>query len=500
MAHKAKKIFFVLFLCITHFFFLLFWSYNFFNYPTLDDVARAFTYIHSFVSGKIYIYQLDLSYHGSLVLTPIYHFFMGLMGADNIMAYRTANIVISSATLFIALNKLKKYSQMFLFFSLFTFSNVYFIRNQLFVGNYTLIPFFVALIVSTQGFLKGFATGLATSTHPLFLPFILLAKKGETKKFSVGFILGIAPSLIFNIYNMLYNIDKGFVIPTIADILTREEVASLSLLKGDITLKAYLLILFTISLYLLLKNGYYSLTDKLKHIFFLVFFLLIGEERHISFFITLSIWIVSENIHNSDLKLSTPVISLLVLLSVISLFHFKEDKEYCWNFILFPYSTPHCPKYDFSELKKDVECLRGEFRKKGVDFTSIGGDVFSTGFIKFFWPSANIYYYQNSWSYIIPEEFDEGKTIRFIIYYRRHENNRKIGEEFLRRKIRICSFEIRPTLPLTRKNIQESLFFRKFYVRKTDIKDIIFDTDSIKNALRNMLDKIKDKVRKIIEL
>ncbi len=500
MENKAKKIFFMLFLCITHFFFLLFWSYNFFNYPTLDDVARAFTYIHSFVSGKIYIYQLDLSYHGSFVLTPIYHFFMGLMGTDNIMAYRTANIVISSATLFIALNKMKGYTQMLIFFTLFTFSNVYFMRNQLLVGNYTLIPFFVVLIVSTHGFLKGFATGLAISTHPLFLPFILLVRKGEIKKFSVGFILGIAPLLLFNIYNMLYNIDKGFVLPTITDILTREEVASLSLLKGDITFKAYLLILITISLYLLLKDELYPITDKLKYIFLLVFFLLIGEERHISFFITLSIWIVSEKIHNLDLKFSVPAISFLVLISLISLFHFREDKEYCWNFVLFPYSTPHCPKYDFSKLKKDVECLQEEFRKKGVDFTSIGGDVFSTGFIKFFWPSANIYYYQNSWSYIIPEEFDGGKTIRFIIYYRRPEDNRKIGEDFLRRKIRICGFEIRPTLPLTRKNIQESLFFQKFYVRKTDIKDMISDTDSIKSALRNMLNKIKDKVRKVIEL
>ena len=500
MADRAKEIFFVLVLCTFHFFFLLFWSYNFFNYPTLDDVARAFTYIHSFVSGKIYIYQLDVSYHGSFVLTPVYHFFMGLMGPDNIMTYRTANIIISSVALFIALLKLKGYTGKIVFFMLFTFSNVYFIRNQLFVGNYTLIPFFVIVIVSTRHFFRGLATGLAISTHPLFLPFILLARKKEIKRFFGGFILGIAPSLIFNIYNMLYNIDRGLVIPTIADIMTRRSVASFSLLKGDIILKVSLAILLFVSLYQLLKAEEFSITDKFKYIFLLVFFLLIGKERHISFFITLSIWIVSERIHNLPFKFSTLAVSFLVLLSMLSLFRFRDDKEYCWNFVLFPYSTPHCPRYDFSKLKQDVECLKKEFRKKGVDFFSIGGDVFSTGFIKFFWSSANIYYYQNSGSYIIPEEFDGGRVIRFVIYYRRPEDDRKIGEDFLRRKIRMCSFEIRPTLPLTRKEIQESLFFRKFYVRKTDIKDMFSDTDDIKKTLKNMIDKIKDKVNEIKEL
>ncbi len=506
MRSKIKKIMFVLALCIAHFFFLLFWSYNFFNYPTLDDVARAFTYIHSFVSGKIYIYQLDVSYHGSFVLTPIYHFFMRLMGPDNIMSYRTANIVISSATLLIALIKLRGYAQMFLFFVLFTFSNVYFMRNLLFVGNYTLIPFFVVAIVSTHGFVKGLTTGLAISTHPLFLPFVLLARKSEIKKFSVGFILGIVPSLIFNIYNMLYNIDKGLVFPTVADILTRRAIASLSLLKGDIILKVTVFILIVMSLYLVLKDSRELFPEdkffltKLKLIFLLVFFFLIGKERHISFFITLSIWIVSMRVRDLPFKFSVPMFSILILLSVVSLFRFKEDKEYCWNFVLFPYSTPHCPKYDFSKLKRDVECLRKEFRKKGVDFTSIGGDVFSTGFIKFFWPSANIYYYQNSGSYIIPEEFDGEKTMRFVIYYRRPDDDKKIGEDFLRRKIRMCGFEIRPTLPLTRKEIQESLFFRKFYVRKTDIKDMFSDTDAIEKTLENVIDKIKDKVKRITEL
>lgn len=478
-----------LLLILFHLVFKFVWAFKFFNYPTLDDVARAFTFIHSFVTGKIYLYQLDVSYHGTILLIPIYNLLMKSFGV-NIFTFRLAGIIISTITIILALTRIKDLKGKIIFSLLFTFAHVSFMRNSVAVGNYSLLPTFVILILSTSGFIRAFFVGLAISTHPFFLPFLILLSPQDI----IPLIIGLTPTIIFNLYNFVYNFAENniLVFPAIADMLLRSSLLSISI-PGDLPLKSTLSFMFLISLYLIIKSSERT-SFKLKIVSLLAILLFLSEERHIPIFMTLSMWIISNYFYFEKKKEMLPVIfsiSTLFLISVYSLFNFRKD--FCDSFILYPYGSKHCPDFNYESIKKDVMCLK----ERGIDFENIGGNIFSTGFIKFFWASSNIYYHTNPWSQGVPEEFNGEKTIRFIITYE-PENKQ---EEPVWRAVRICHFKIKPIIPLTRKEIQESLFYGKnIYTRKTDIKEIIQDTPetlrkipiALYEIIKNIAEKLKE--------
>ncbi|GBD03178.1 hypothetical protein HRbin19_00459 [bacterium HR19] len=474
------------------------WAYFFFNYPTLDDIARAYSFIHAFVKKDVYIYQLDTSYHGALINGIVYYIFFKIFGI-NILSWRISNSFMLALASAVALSYLKRNQQKVIFAILMIFSDIAFRRNILLGGDYAIIPLLTFSTILLPPFIRGISAGLGLSTNPLFIFLLPIALyKNSKKKFLTGFLIGLTPLLIFNAYNVIINLNlanlsdfKLPLPPTLADMLIRyKEVISSETIKtrGFHIYTLFVLLLISI---LMLKNSKF-LNFNFVVSYLIYFYSSLIEERYSLFFYCLSFLTIADSFPyltekkeiGEENKASTIVrkitqavfLLLIVLFVYSSLFSLSSDKNPCISYLQFPYSHKHCSKFDYKPIIKDVLCLKDYLEKNNLDYKEFGGDVLSTGLIKFFNPSANIYYLFNPWTYFIPREFNGETKLRFSIEYYglsypppREEYD--LG--FIRRSIDICNFKIRAYYPpMTREEIQKGIF-GKSYVRESGIKEIL---------------------------
>lgn len=379
-------------LVLFHFSLKFFWSFLFFDYPTLDDVARVFTFMHSLQTKDIYIYQLDVSYHGVLLYSLLYYPFVKLFGTD-ITIFRTAHAFLSALTLLIAFALLKDKIKRDVFFILFTFSPIFFNRNSLLIGNYAFIPMLVILTIKTKGFAKGLFLGLSICNHPLALLLGVLIRNEPILRLILGLFVGLLPLLTFN----LYNLSRYGTIPTLEDMTIRAQVFSFEFIKGDPVLMSVLILFLPI-----IKMAKDVRTSLL--VFLLLF---VNEERQFVYLWTVLIWLAAERFSRNNAMTHIPLISIIWFLSNI-----PSVGEYSRSYIMYPYGKRHYIAEE-KEIKGYVSCaveLLGNSEKE-----RLWGDVISTGFLKFYNPHMDIYYYLNFWSYIVPVEF-KGDA-RFIVVY-----------------------------------------------------------------------------------
>lgn len=465
-------------------------SYFFFNYPTLDDVARAFSFIHSYIKKDIYIYQLDVSYHGALLNGIIYSIFFSLFGIS-ILSWRIANSFMISVGAFLALKELKKNQQKLIFSVLIVLSDIFFRRNVLLGGDYALIPLLVFTSVLLPGFWGGFAVGIGISTNPIFiflLPY-LLYKKNNKKNMFIGLCVGLIPFFIFNFWNFFLNLKSYSQIilspadyfPTFSDIMIRYKEVLFKTDGININLNSLILLLFfVLSIFMLRYSRFFDFGFAFS---FTVYFLIsLIEERFSLFFRALSFIVIAEAFPYCKVEKNAQIINKIslilffssIILSVSSLFFLSSDRGFCKSYFSYPYSPKHCVKFDYEFIEKDVLCLKNFFEEKKLDYKDFGADVMAMGVIKFFNPSADIYYYYNPWSYFVPREFDGERKLKFIIEYYPLRDSVPKEEEyfgFLKRSMNICNFKVTAIRDMTRVEIQKTLF-NKAYLRETGIKEI----------------------------
>lgn len=415
---RVNNIFFVL----VHITIKILWSYLFFNYPTLEDTHRAFSFMHSLKAKDIYIYQLDVSYHGALIPTIFYYPFVKLLGLD-ILTFRIANCILSGISLLITLGLLKDDVKRTVFFLLFTFTPLFFQRNILFVGNYAFIPILTILTIKTEGYLKGFFLGISIQNNILSSLLILFFPERKIKEFLIGLIIGSSPMTIFNLYNFTYS----GIIPTFEDMKLRP----LKNPQIDEVMKLLILTAPFIPSILSRKNLIPITT---------IFLFLSSEERYQIYIWTVLIFLASENYSQKKFINILPLFSIIYFVSNI-----PETKAYK-GYIMYAYGPKHYV-IDKQEIQNEIDCVINNIKDQKIE--KVLGDIISTDFIKFYYPEIDIYYISNPWSYVIPNEFkDEPEHI--IIYSEQKDHK--------------CLFHIL-------KNKKERK--RKIYFRETGIRNII---------------------------
>lgn len=432
------EIYFILF----HFTLKIIWSYLFFNYPTLEDTHRIFSFMHSLKTKDIYIYQLDVSYHGALISSLFYYPFVKLFGSD-IMVFRTANCILSSLSLFIGLKLMSDNIKKTVFFLLFTFTPLFLQRNSLFAGNYAFIPILTILILKTEGFPKGFFLGLSIQNNILSALLILFLPERKIKEFLLGLVIGISPAVIFNFYNFLHS----GAIPTIEDIKLRP-------LKLPEFYQITKLLLISAPLIPSVVSSKYALPSAVILLF------TSSEERYYLYTWTIMIIMASENYSQKNFLKILPIFCIVYFISNIP--ETMKNKDY----IMYPYGPKHYV-VDKREIQERFECIIKEI--KGEKIEMIRGDLISTDFIKFYLPEVDIYYTFNPWSYFIPIEFKQ-EPEHIVVYI---EENKE------------CQFRL-----LKYKEREKT--DRKIYFRETGIKSII------SHSLKQMLHLIDLKVKQLI--
>ncbi|MCX7734241.1 MAG: hypothetical protein N2254_05700 [bacterium] len=417
---------YVLFLFSLHFALKLLWSYLFFNYPTLEDTHRIFTFLHSLQTKDLYVYQLDVSYHGALLPSVLYFPFAEIFGTS-IFTFRLANSFLSSITLLVSFLFFKDLEKKVVFFLLFTFSPLFFQRNLLIAGNYAFVPLLTILVIKTDGFLKGLFFALAIQNHPLSVFLIVFFAERKLGQSLLGTLIGLLPSLVFNIYNFF----DYKVFPTLEDMNMRSIKFSPEILTYDPLFLPFFILSVLSVIY----------TKDVRRILAILILFFIDEERFLLYMWSIVILTVSENFSRKDFITVLPLFSIIYFLSNI------PSTAHNTNYLMSPYGKRHYV-VDEKEIKKEFVCIEDFI--KSVKNERIAGDVMSTNFVKFYYPAVNIYYFLNFWSYVVPVEFRDKP--KFVIFYNDHVQENE------------CKFK---TFQL---NLDERR--RKEYFRETGLKSI----------------------------